>query len=92
MKGKCNDTDAIYLTEDEIKKIYLLDIPSLIKAGEIDAKSTIERTRDLFIIACWTGLRRSDINRLEKATFDTNAKTISITAEKTKHQVVILWY
>lgn len=89
LKGKCNDTDAIYLTEDEIKKMYLLDIPSLIKAGEIDAKSTIERTRDLFIIACWTGLRRSDINRLEKATFDIVAKTISITAEKTKHQVVI---
>ena len=89
LKGKCNDTDAIYLTEDEIKKIYLLDIPSLIKAGEIDAKSTIEKTRDLFIIACWTGLRRSDINRLDKATFDISSKTISITAEKTKHQVVI---
>ncbi len=89
LKGKCNDTDAIYLTEDEIKKIYKLDIPSLIKAGEIDSKSTIEKTRDLFIVACWTGLRRSDINRLDKATFDIESKTISITAEKTKHQVVI---
>ena len=89
LKGKCNETDAIYLTEDEIKKIYQLDIPSLIKAGEIDAKSTIEKTRDLFIISCWTGLRRSDVNRLDKATFDIAAKTITITAEKTKHQVVI---
>ena len=89
LRGKCVDTDAIYLTEDEIKKIYLLDIPSLIKAGEIDGKSTIERTRDLFIVACWTGLRRSDVNRLDKATFDIESKTISITAEKTKHQVVI---
>ncbi len=89
LKGKCNDTDAIYLTEDEIRKIYQLDIPSLMEAGEIDAKSTIEITRDLFIIACWTGLRRSDINRLEKATFDTDTKTITITTEKTKQQVVI---
>lgn len=89
LKGKCNDTDAIYLTEDEIRKIYLLDIPSLIEVGEIDAKSTIEKTRDLFIIACWTGLRRSDINRLEKATFDVNEKLIYATAEKTKQQVVI---
>ena len=89
LRGKCVDTDAIYLTEDEIKKIYLLDIPSLIKAGEIDGKSTIERTRDLFIVACWTGLRRSDVNRLDKATFDIASKTISITAEKTKRQVVI---
>ncbi len=89
LKGKCNDTDAIYLTEEEIKKIYQLDIPSLIDAGEIDVKSTIEKTRDLFIIACWTGLRRSDVNRLDKATFDIESKTISITAEKTKQKVVI---
>lgn len=89
LKGKCNDTDAIYLTEDEIKKIYQLDIPSLIEVGEIDTKSTIEITRDLFIIACWTGLRRSDINRLEKAVFDIVTKTITITTEKTKQQVVI---
>lgn len=89
LKGKCNDTDAIYLTEDEIRKMYQLDIPSLIEAGEIDAKSTIEHTRDLFIIACWTGLRRSDINRLEKATFNIVAKTIYVTAEKTKQPVVI---
>lgn len=89
LKGKCNDTDAIYLTEDEIKSIYNLDIPSLIEEGEIDPKSTIEITRDLFIIACWTGLRRSDINRLEKATFNMDLKTISITPEKTKNPVVI---
>ena len=89
LKGKCNDTDAIYLTEDEIRRIYQLDIPSLMKAGEVDAKSTMEETRDLFIIACWTGLRRSDINRLEKAVFDIVTKTITITTEKTKQQVVI---
>lgn len=89
LRGKCVDTDAIYLTEEEIEKIYQLDIPSLKEAGEIDAKSTIEKTRDLFIIACWTGLRRSDINRLDKASFDIVSKTISVTAEKTKRQVVI---
>jgi len=89
LKGKCHDTDAIYLTEEEIRSIYLLDIPSLIASGEIDPKSTIEKSRDLFIIACWTGLRRSDINRLEKATFNIEAKTIAVTAEKTKQQVVI---
>lgn len=89
LRGKCVDTDAIYLTEEEIEKIYQLDIPSLIEAGEIDAKSTIEKTRDLFIVACWTGLRRSDINRLDKASFDIVSKTISVTAEKTKRQVVI---
>ena len=57
--------------------------------GEIDAKSTIEHTRDLFIVGCWTGLRRSDINQLDKATFNIKDKTITITAEKTKRAVTI---
>ena len=89
LKGKCVDTDAIYLTEDEIERIYRLDIPQLIKEGEVDSKSNMEKTRDLFIIACWTGLRRSDINRLEKASFNLKDRIITITAEKTKRQVAI---
>lgn len=89
LKGKCNDVDSVYLTEDEIERIYKLDIRKLMEEGEIDEKSTIEVTRDLFVVSCWTGLRRSDINNLEKATFDIVNKTISITAEKTKKQIVI---
>ena len=89
LKGKCVDVDAIYLTEEEIERIYKLNISKLMDEGEIDRKSTIERTRDLFIIACWTGLRRSDINRLEKATFNLKDKTITTTAEKTKRPVII---
>lgn len=89
LKGKGVDVDAIYLTEDEIGRLYRLDIKRLIVEGEIDAKSMIEITRDLFIVACWTGLRRSDIDRLDKATFNLEDKTITITAEKTKRQVVI---
>lgn len=89
LKGKCSDVDAIYLSEEEIEKIYRLDIPNLIEKGEIDSKSTIEETRDLFIVGCWTGLRRSDLSRLNKAYFDVKNKTITVTAEKTKRQVVI---
>lgn len=89
LKGKCVDVDAIYLTEDEIEKIYKLDIPKLIEEGEVDVKSMMEQTRDLFMISCWTGLRRSDINRLDKATFNLTDKIITVTAEKTKKQVSI---
>ena len=89
LKGKCNDVDAVYLNEEEINRIYHLDIPKLIEEGEIDAKSTIEETRDLFVIGCWTGLRRSDLSRLNKASFDIIHKTITVTAEKTKRQVII---
>lgn len=87
--SKGADVDNIYLTKDEIERMYRLDIPSLIAKGEIDAKSTIEKTRDLFVIGCWTGLRRSDINRLEKALFDIEKRTITIVTEKTGEMVTI---
>ena len=61
----------------------------LLPGGEVDIKSMMEQTRDLFIISCWTGLRRSDINRLDKATFNLTDKIITVTAEKTKKQVSI---
>ena len=91
LQGKGKDVDNIYLTEEEIKKIYNLDIPSLKASGDIDAKSNIEATRDLFIIACWTGLRRSDINKLNDGVWSVKdgEDLLYVTAEKTKRQVVI---
>ena len=87
--SKSTDVDNIYLTKEEIERMYRLDIPSLISKGEIDAKSQIEITRDLFVIGCWTGLRRSDLNRLEKALFDLKNETITIITEKTGEKVAI---
>ena len=87
--SKGTDVDNIYLTKDEIERIYRLDISSLISKGEIDKKSQIEITRDLFVIGCWTGLRRSDLNRLEKALFDIKKETITIITEKTSEKVSI---
>lgn len=81
--------DNIYLTEDEITRIYLLDVPALINKGIIDPKSTVEATRDLFIIGCWTGLRQSDLSHLEKALFDVEAQKITIITEKTNEKVII---
>lgn len=91
LQGKGKDVDNIYLTEQEIKKIYDLDIAALKASGDIDAKSNVEATRDLFIIACWTGLRRSDINKLNDGVWSVKdgEELLYITAEKTKRQVVI---
>ena len=86
-KGK--EVDNIYLTRDEIRRIFDLDIKALISRGEIDSKSTIEITRDLFIIGCWTELRRSDIDRLDKALFDVDKEFIRIVTEKTAEIVEI---
>lgn len=89
-KAKTKEVDNIYLNEDEITRIYNLDIESLKANGEIDKKSKIEVTRDLFIIGCWTGLRLSDLNKLnETAIFNFEEDCVSIITEKTHEQVII---
>ena len=40
--SKSDEVDNIYLTEDEISRLYALDIPMLKSKGIIDTKSTIE--------------------------------------------------
>lgn len=88
-RSKAVEVDNIYLTEDEIACLYALDIPTLKSRGIIDVKSCMEETRDLFIIGCWTGLRQSDLNHLDKALFDIDAETITIVTEKTAEEVTI---
>lgn len=49
--------DTIYLNEEELKDLYSLDLT---------ANTTYEKVRDLFLIACYTGLRYSDYSILSK--------------------------
>ena len=51
------ETDAIYLTEDEIEKMYKLDLTE---------NKRLEKVRDLFIVECNTGLRFEDLMHIEK--------------------------
>lgn len=77
------DVENIYLTEDEIKRIYDLDLTELIKNGQ----SQIDETRDLFVIGCWTGLRYSDYLHLPAISDDD--EEINIETQKTKQRVTI---
>lgn len=79
----------IALTEDDITALYTLDIPQLMKEGLIDTKSTMEVSRDLFVIGCWTGLRRADLNRINEALFDFTKNTLTIQTQKTEATVTI---
>ncbi len=89
LPSKGSDSDNIALTSEEIEAIYNLDIPQLINENKIDVKSSIESTRDLFIIGCWTGLRRADLNRINEAVFDFDNNTLSIQTQKTDSRVTI---
>jgi len=51
------ETDKIYLTTDEVKKIFSLDLSD---------KPNLGGVRDLFIIGCNTALRYSDYSLLKK--------------------------
>lgn len=50
------ETDNIYLTEDELKRIIKLNLSK---------DSQLDNVRDLFILACYTGLRYSDFSTLK---------------------------
>ncbi len=67
----------VYLTEAEIQQITIADMPD----------ERLAEIRDLFIIQCWTGLRISDLSRLERGNIKNGLLTIK--TKKTKESVVI---
>jgi len=70
-------SDAIYLNEKELTQLYeTKDMPAY-----------LERTRDLFLVGCFTGLRLSDYSRLTKTNIIDGK--IEITTQKTGQHVVI---
>ena len=77
--GKVNkeETEHVYLTESEVKKITDADMRD----------ERLSEIRDLFIIGCWTGLRISDLSRLERDNIKNGL--LSITTKKTRQNVVI---
>lgn len=64
-KSKGYNVKHIYLTDDEISRLYSLKFTDEFKEeNKIGSRSSIEETRDLFIIGCKTGLRFSDLHLL----------------------------
>lgn len=73
-KVESEDTDAIYLNQDELEKIYNIEFTPelLIENGYSPKKNNIRlairslnEERDRFLIGCYTALRHSDYSRLE---------------------------
>ena len=50
------ESDDIYLNDDEIKKIANLKL----------ANKDLELVRDMFLVGCYTGLRFSDIKQINR--------------------------
>jgi len=72
-------SEQVYLNESEIEKMFRLKL-----TGQEAA------VRDMFIIACYTALRFSDINRLNEATISDLVITLYQTKTKEEVQIPIL--
>lgn len=72
------ESDSVYLNEDELQKIYDLDLSQ---------SERLEKVRDLFIIGSWTGLRFSDLVKVSPDKI--NGDLIYIEQQKTGGKVVI---
>jgi len=70
--------DIIYLTEEELTKIYTHDLSN---------NKRLEQVRDAFCFGCYTGLRHSDTSTLKKANI--KGGNIIMTSFKTRDQLEI---
>ncbi len=79
---KRTETEAIYLTNDEIQKLYKYNLSD---------NKTLEKVRDLFVLGCHVGLRFSDFSRIkpENIVLIDGDKFIKIQTQKTHERVII---
>lgn len=77
-KVTAEESEHIYLNEQELDILFKLDLTH---------NKKLDRVRDLFLLACWTGLRYSDINQLSKDNIIDDF--IHITTHKTNQKVII---
>lgn len=74
------ETDAIYLNEDELEAIYKL---------KLSEDKELEEIRDVFIVGCYTGLRYSDLSTLSPEHIDHINGNINLKQRKVHKAVVI---
>ena len=73
------DVEKIYLDENELEIIY-----------NVELTKSESKVRDAFLISCYTGMRYSDIARLDSSKhIDFEKKVITITTQKTNEKVII---
>ena len=70
-KVTSEEADNISLTEEELNRLYALDLSS---------NPTLDHVRDVFLVGCYTGLRYSDYSNLSSA----NVHGTIITLRQTK--------
>ena len=78
MQGVTEKADSVYLSENELTKIYELNLSD---------SPHLDRVRDMFLVGCWTGLRFSDFSEIKAE--DVRENRIRVLTQKTKQRVTI---
>lgn len=76
--GMREDTDSIYLDTAELSELFNINL---------SGNTRLDKTRDLFLLGAYTGLRFSDFSRLNSDNISDNR--ITIKAQKTGREVKI---
>lgn len=71
-KAKSEENEVIFLSNDELMDLYNLDIEN----------EKLDRVKDVFLFQCFTGVRYSDIQNLEKA--DIHGAIWNLRTQKTR--------
>lgn len=79
-KRLVEEVDNVYLTEQELARLYSLDLK---KSPRLD------RVRDLFLIGCYTGLRFSDFSELRPENITHEGRVLTRKTQKTGGRVSI---
>ena len=77
-KKPVEESESIYLNEDELLKIRHTNMPN----------HHLENVRDVFILACYTGVRSQDYNKLNYKSL-INDNMLKIRTEKTEEEVIV---
>ena len=77
-KNVSEESQAVALSEDELDTLASFDFSH---------SPRLERTRDLFLVGCWTGLRFSDFTRIREENIKDGM--ITIQQQKTNEFVTI---
>jgi len=79
-KKMAEEVDAIYLTNDELQRLYDLDLTS---------NTRLATLRDTFLIGCYTGLRFSDFMQIHPHNLTNDGRLLTIYTQKTGAKVAV---
>lgn len=83
-------TDGLFVVKSQKHKEVFLDEDEVLEITKYKSSNVINQTvRDMFLLACYSGLRYSDLHSLKVSEIDLENGIISKTMMKTKHNIDI---